>query len=140
VTESESYCGGCGRDRTNEDRVARVPCPDCGSTSFGVRVFLETAHISLAGLNVSVQTQIAFETAKWKAIFREMDLAELRAVCEGSKNQTPDIPEGYEIDVQAIAKHVYEERIGRTEWQKPHVWVPILIAIVAVVVALSLAG
>ena len=140
MAESELTCGGCDRDRTEEDRAARVPCPDCGSTSFNVRVFVETGHISLAGLNVSVQTILAFESAKWKAIFREMDLAELRAVCEGSKNQTPDIPEGYELDVQAIAKHVYDERIGRNEWQKPHVWVPILIAIVAVVVALSLAG
>jgi len=95
---------------------------------------LEFGIIHLAGLNVSIETQKAFETATWTAIFGEMNLDELRIFSEGSKIQTPDIPNiqtGYELQVQAIAKHVYEQRLSHDEWKTPHNLIPIIMSILA---------
>ncbi len=89
-----TYCSECGRKRTEDELKTNMPCPSCGSTIFGVNLYIEGAPIHLGALNVSVKTKLAFETARWKVIFKEMDLAELRTVCEGSKNKIPDIQTG----------------------------------------------
>ena len=134
-TSSVTYCGECGRERTEAEKGTRTPCPNCGSTSFGTRIQLEFGIIHTARLNVSIETQKAFEIATWTAIFGKMDMAALSAVAEGSKKQTPDIPVGYELDVQAIAKHVYDERRSHGEWKYPHNRIQYTISILALILS-----
>ena len=128
-TPSVTYCGQCGRKRTEAEKGTRTPCPNCGSTSFETRIHIEFGIFHHFGLDASIQK--SFETATYKATFREMDMTALRGVCEGSKKQIPDIPVGDELDVQAIAKHVYEQRLSHDEWKTPHNLIPIIMSILA---------
>ncbi len=134
-TSSVTYCSECGRERTEAEKGTRTPCPDCKSTFFGIRIKMEHGIFHHVGFNVSTETQKTFEIATWKAAFREMDMAALRAVGKGSKKLIPDIPVGYELEVQETAMYIHDERIRHGEWKYPHNRIQYTISIFALILS-----